>query len=543
MQQQGWQASFNFANTVMACTCHLQVPQVLELVLQQCPDLSTPRSICSLLQVSSACRQAVQQARVECVIDSTDIASLSTVAGLSTFALWLPEHRGLVSVLDLEHVTGSDPSSTSVMQNVIALAFKACACTGSSRLSAVQQGHPAAAHASACAGAPPALQLARFSAGSLASPVVLAALASTHVRKLHLHLQPAQLTPALCEALAGLHSLRQLHTRFGTGSMAESAHLQRLAMTVRRLPQLVALNVAPFLSSHAQHLPASLTGLTAYRPHAAAVLDLAHGGPAAAAVDLAHLTALQDLFMAADGAKLLLPPQVTSLGFTGGVRLSQSSGLLQVDASLLTRDHFVVLQELSTHAQLRSLRVRVARSVDEDPAISALQACTSLTRLTVVFRKFPCTAADAPWCKHIAKLTQLVELYLFLGKQDVSDLLQLSALTRLTGLIVSCRGGWEDSVCVALACKLVNLRTLRLKLNTVAPIPVIGNLTGLRDLGLVGLSNSNVRAQFKACILNQLLPLRQLTRLVLPLGDACPGEARQHFLSQMPGLTCIGTWG
>jgi hypothetical protein len=127
------------------------------------------------------------------------------------------------------------------MQKVLALAFKPCACG-----SAVQQAHPAAAAAHASAAALPAWRLARFSVGSLASPVVQAALGSTHVRDLHLHLLPAQFTPALCEALARLHGLQMLSAVCGEGPMFRPAQLQRLIMTLQRLPQLAARIVPRF---------------------------------------------------------------------------------------------------------------------------------------------------------------------------------------------------------------------------------------------------------------------------------------------------------
>lgn len=186
---------------IMAChlPAHcLQVPEVLQLVLQHCPDLSTPRNLCSLLQVSSACRQAVQQAHTaHCSIDNSIGKLLQTAAGISSFAVWLPEHRGLVGGINLQDVTEVIPGITVLLQNVLLLALKACAApappaaAGSGEHSGVLG--VGAAGRTNCTSAPQ-LQLKAFGAGSLASPPVLAALAGFPVRELSLTLGASQRT-------------------------------------------------------------------------------------------------------------------------------------------------------------------------------------------------------------------------------------------------------------------------------------------------------------------------------------------------------------
>lgn len=227
--------------------------------------------------------------------------------------------------------------------------------------------------------------------------------------------------------------------------------------------------------------------------------------------------------------------------------MSQPHGLLQV----LMRPNFVggleLLQDLSTQQQPWGLSLswpRIPRlalmghTVLADAA-AALQACTAPTSLSLLVD--PSTAADAPWSTSVARLMQLVELQLNVGKQLQSDLLQLSALTRLTRLQMFCfaADGSDDVVVASLACNLSSLRSLDVAIGSAVPLPVIGKLTGLRHLVLHEQFGSGVQASVTPCILNQLLSLTQLTYLRLPLGDACPPEARQQFLSQMPKLTSI----
>jgi hypothetical protein len=133
-----------------------------------------------------------------------------------------------------------------------------------------------------------------------------------------------------------------------------------------------------------------------------------------------------------------------------------------------------------------------------------------------------------------------------LKTQQQSDLLRLSALTRLTDLNLLCwtarNNFMTDATLVAIACNLSQLRRLHAYMPTVGPMPALGKLTGLRELLLAGstIESSPVRRELTPCMLNQLLPLTQLTFLALPFSlDVCPRESLIDFMRQVKPLNSI----
>jgi hypothetical protein len=75
-----------------------QVASILGLTVQHCPAASSnPRDLCSLLQVSTACRTALRKARGSC------IASIEGSADrLTGYAAWLQQHSALVQELHVD---------------------------------------------------------------------------------------------------------------------------------------------------------------------------------------------------------------------------------------------------------------------------------------------------------------------------------------------------------------------------------------------------------------------------------------------------------
>jgi hypothetical protein len=71
----------------------LQVAQVLQIMVQHVEDLCR-RDVARLLQLSSTCRRALQQA-VGCLKISW-YNSLNSVKANTGFAAWLPHHAGLL---------------------------------------------------------------------------------------------------------------------------------------------------------------------------------------------------------------------------------------------------------------------------------------------------------------------------------------------------------------------------------------------------------------------------------------------------------------
>ena len=78
-------------------TLALQVASILPLVLQHCSASLEVRTLCSLLQLNTTCRSAVQGSMGHFSI--TIDARQTVVAGL---AAWLPKHAGLVSKLHIQ---------------------------------------------------------------------------------------------------------------------------------------------------------------------------------------------------------------------------------------------------------------------------------------------------------------------------------------------------------------------------------------------------------------------------------------------------------
>jgi hypothetical protein len=81
--------------------CSLQLCEVLHLVLIPCTDI---RTVCSLLQVSTAVRRTVQCCRAGCKVDvkacsSTDETGFKLYDRQALAMHWLPRHAGLVTDL------------------------------------------------------------------------------------------------------------------------------------------------------------------------------------------------------------------------------------------------------------------------------------------------------------------------------------------------------------------------------------------------------------------------------------------------------------
>jgi hypothetical protein len=205
-------------------------------------------------------------------------------------------------------------------------------------------------------------------------------------------------------------------------------------------------------------------------------------------------------------------------------------------------NELLVLQDLRCQRQPWSLELHATRHSAFDAAAgAALSACTSLTAL--VLRD---GGRDSlPWSRYVAALTGLRRLELNTYESEEQDLLQLTALSTLTHLSLSC--DVNDAVAVALALNLTGLCHFELScgvLKTAGVLPVAAKLSGLRHLHLMQRrvedgSCTEFSKALTPAVLSQLLPLTQLSYLGLPLGAACPSEARQQFLDGMPGLSCL----
>lgn len=261
---------------------------------------------------------------------------------------------------------------------------------------------------------------------------------------------------------------------------------------------------------------------------------------------LEHLTGLQTLEVhCGTPLHLTLPAHTTTLQAIGAVRVQGPHGLVSVSVKdMVTTDDSVIargldiLQDISAQQQPWALHI-TAPQVVEQQVLAALEACSSLTSLTIAEGALHMAANGTPWwCKHIAKLTRLVELDLDVRKQTQADVLQLTTLTAITSLMIRCGEGVDDAVTVALSWHLTNLQELCVSgmFQTAAIVPAIAGLTKLRGLGVIPRPRSGFEACVTPCLLNQLLALSQLTGLTLPVGHACPIEALELFVAQMTGL-------
>jgi hypothetical protein len=299
----------------------LQFPEVASLVLQHAQDLSTARDICSLLQVSTAVRRAVQQSRGHCSITlSTQAHPLGWLSGFST---WLPAHCGLVSDLELNHSALSAAGTADIAAAALQLAFRVCV------EQAAQPRQPLTVAAAVDSSvlqdaAPPPLRLSCFSAGALASPAVLRLLAALGLRELKLQLQPEEVTSALCSALSQMHSVQQMEVDLQPGVQLPLC----LAAAVGQLSQLTRLQVTSVVGSGTmQALPASLEDLCL-------TMEIVHQDEV---LDFSHLTALSRLDIAnetLEQMQLVLPAQPgLRMQLEGRADIQPGSGLNRLAVS------------------------------------------------------------------------------------------------------------------------------------------------------------------------------------------------------------------
>ena len=184
-----------------------QVVQVLQIMVQHVADLST-QDIAWLLQLSSACRRALQQA-LGC-LDINRYNNLRSVAATIGFAAWLPHHAGLLQGLRLVkpiHAPASagDAVGWAAAKQLIVFALQ---------ISSTPPGTPAEelARPQPPSQPVPLLRLRSFTSDYVHSPAALHSLATcSTLTALELLDVPRQrFTAAFCSAIGQLRSLRKL---------------------------------------------------------------------------------------------------------------------------------------------------------------------------------------------------------------------------------------------------------------------------------------------------------------------------------------------
>jgi hypothetical protein len=447
---------------------------------------------------------------------------------LSGFATWLPAHCGLVSDLDLDCTPLSTAGTVDIAAATVQLALRVCVDQAAQPL----QPPTAAAAAAGDSGflqdaAPLPMRLSRFSAGALTRPAVMRLLAALGVRELHMWLQPAQVTPALCSTLSHMHSVRRIRVGVAGGELP-----LRLAAAVGRLPQLTRLYVISAVGAGAmQALPASLEELRLAR--------VCRGDIA----DFSHLTALSRLRIeCATNARmqLILPAQPgLHVRVEGWADIRPGSGLCRLAVSAWELQDLRVLASLQIQPHLRTLSLRLSydhyilindyeNSVLHAALAASLGQLTGLTQL--VLRDIPPVLVQLP------RLRQLLDLSWDCPcRVSLPDVLQLSTLTQLTGLTFY-GDGLDDAAAVVLASALTRLQRLCLRSGSIVTwsmLAVIGRLTKLFELSLT----PSGEAHLEPLMLQYFSTLTGLTWLQLPARYLfCSQDIEPQLLAMIPGL-------
>lgn len=359
---------------------HVQVADVLQLVVQHCPSASDIATLCCLLEVNRPVQAAVRAALGHCSLTMPSIAgpdgSFST-ARLAAACCWLPRNAGLVRHLHFgdpalfcdDYSTTPPASCLDTAPHLMTLALQLCATQAQTAAVVAaaaaapqhQQHHLALLHGAAAAAAAAAAlsvpwQLRSAKIHWLASAPMLCALAAcTSLTDLQLELRPAASSDsALFRALGSMQHLATLKVR-----VAEANPLTHSAW-LRQLTRLRQLELSNGLTADGfPNLPSSLQHLTAV-----AGLDGEEELPEV--ISMSQLVHLQDLQLCVQGvlgSSSVLPPHITRLQVMGeeGGLLPALQGLQQLQELYVHAgdECLPFLQQLSRLRSLRALDVGV----------------------------------------------------------------------------------------------------------------------------------------------------------------------------------------
>lgn len=530
---------------LFAAALHAPSIEALAIALQHPAITGDLRAVCSLLQTCKAWRAALQQCTAgHLSINVGTCPAIHQPKRLSRFAVWLTKHSGLVGGLNFLHRHPATADLCAAAEQVLALSVQ----------------H--AATRVAAAGTAPLLRLRSVSLDFLYSPLLLQALpaaALTQLSVMELCQRPAHLSLNSSSITACFRQLSNLQHLFAD---AERNPVNNACLAaVGQLQLLTKLQVSRVgHGGDLSLLPGQLRQL-----HLEVCCSASEGSNSSSTVDLAHLTALQQLNLLVQGdpgAGSSLPASLTGLTVCGNSSSGGSSlrhfsfAPLQRLQQLQLCDAMEVqqLQALSSLSALSSLALTynnirhasdAAAAWGHLPALKSLYlshhchvalnelgdgleqhrlgraanlallhglaAATSLTGFTWygMFLK-----PDEPWCQHLSSLQQLRKLQLIYQPPfNRADVLQLAALTNLTALRISAATAVDDAAAAGLALRLTNLQQLYLdgvKMISAAALPVIAALTGLTQLRLYTCTSAAVADKLGH---GDLLLLTALTRL------------------------------
>jgi hypothetical protein len=520
---------------LVLCFSHVQVADVLKLVVENCPAASNINTLCSLLQVSRAVQQAVQQAVGHCslVVPQPEWSEgvCFGIAELASCCSWLPKHAGLIR--ELTFTAGmaqfEDKGTTAVAHQMISAALQLCAARAQTK-------------------AAPPLQLQGLTMQwdvlhpSIAEPLsVCAGLTS-------LDLFFSDRKPGLCAALYAaigrLQGLKQLRFRQAgfstldssfTDAISQLTSLQRLELGSKH----TGLRLQP---SAVKALPASLQGLTFMIRHGH---DLQDSEPVPAkGLDLQHLVNLQEL-----GLRCASVQPQAYLALAGLDPVVDLAGLQQL-RSLYLADGLAlvpVVERLSSLQTLQKLEIGLGAAQNYfNGTVEVLRAClagvaaaTQLTQLLLVgsgsvYDDLPASLNSVHLHGCLSQLIQLQDLCISCMKLNPCDAVLLTGLKSLTALHMHNVRSLDDATAAAVACRLPNLRAFDL-FNCGVGTPVlllVGLATGLESL-VVRSTRSTV--VLDAAAMGCLTGLTRLTSLTGPLVRSSVEEYRA-FRAAMPAL-------
>lgn len=251
----------------------LQVANMLSLLIEtssDTPGLDT-MTLCNLLQLNTACRQAICSSRGHHIL--TIKATQPAVAGLCA---WLPRHAGLVAELRLQPAGGQynrnhdqeyaicasmAPKLVAALQSCTAAAGAGIANMAVSTAMGMQRGlEPTAA--------PPAMQLllTGFQSPMYVAPAVLQALPAANLTRLDLNKGFSYVTGAyhqdvhyaegVAAALQHLSNLRSLKL-----IMSSNCWASKVCKGLPHLLRLTSLDVGPLMYADVSSFPSSLLQL------------------------------------------------------------------------------------------------------------------------------------------------------------------------------------------------------------------------------------------------------------------------------------------
>lgn len=566
--------TISFCSLLPATTLYAQVAEGLRILVEH-QKFANAATSCTLLQLNSTCRTAVQQARGQCSVQ-LEVGpwlghqvppELHKWAGLpkqklpgqiekvAGFAAWLPQHAGLVSGLSVsvsrkpDWEQGEYTAWCGTVSSMLAMALELCAAR--KHLAPAANDSAGSSSANGTGRSPLPLRLKSFGTDCV-SPRLLRALgsidvvgasfrASTAVAGLD---QGVSLTPAVCCAFSSLRGLQRLTLTLNDGAGIETpVHFVQALQPLTRLTQLYL----PGLAGGAEvYLPTSLQRL---------LLPYSHAEPVT--WDLQHLTNLKDVvvdmslgtgFRVDNAATLLLQGQLDSLRVVGGVRVLGLERVANLNVTACRPAHLQNLHSVCGQHRPSRLRLCVSYWNKRDHQlslheVSALQAAAAAVGASsslefLDFDGMSLNMEGVPLCGELAKLPRLQKLSIQKCKVPAEQLLHLTACTSLESLRLGCEG-LEDFTAVGLLSKLPRLQHLQLNCCDLQSMAVLGCVGALTDLTVLQLGSWRNDIKMQDHHLQAFLPLRQLRKLALPPLAQCSEAAVADLQACMP---CLRTY-